>query len=77
MANKIQINPAEYDWKLRLKLGAKRFLKGLLATLLIAGIQYAVQFVQTSTDLFPKESALAGILISGLLALEKALQKQK
>ncbi len=73
MANKTQ----EYDWKLRLKLGLKRFLKGFAATMLVAGVQYGVQFVQSSPDLFPQESALAGILISGLLALEKALQKQK
>lgn len=73
MANKTQ----EYDWKLRLKLGLKRFLKGFAATMLVAGVQYGVQFVQSSPDLFPQESTLAGILISGLLALEKALQKQK
>jgi len=76
MTNKIQIQ-GEYDWKTRLKLGTKRFLKGLGATLLVAGVQYAVQFVQTSPDLFPAESALAGIVISGLLALEKVLQRGK
>ena len=76
MTNKIQIQ-GEYDWKARLKLGSKSFLKGLGATLLVAGVQYAVQFVQTSPDLFPAESALAGIVISGLLALEKALQRGK
>jgi hypothetical protein len=76
MSNKIQVQ-GEYDWKTRIKAGSKRFLKGLGATLLVAGIQYAVQFVQTSPDLFPAESAMAGIIISGLLALEKSLQRSK
>jgi len=76
MTNTIQVQ-GEYDWKTRLKAGSKRFLKGLGATILVAGIQYGVQFIQTSPDLFPTESAMAGIIISGLLALEKALQRGK
>lgn len=76
MSNKIQVQ-GEYDLKTRVKAGLKRFLKGMGATLLVAGVQYAVQFVQTSPDLFPAESTMAGIIISGLLALEKALQRSK
>lgn len=67
----------QYDAKTRMKAGLKRFLKGLLATLLVAGVQYGVEFVQTSADLFPAESALTGLVVSTLIGLEKALQKRK
>ncbi len=70
-------NQPEYDPKTRVKAAAKRFLKGLLATLLVAGVQYAAEFVQASADLFPAESALTGLVVSVLLALEKGLQKAK
>jgi hypothetical protein len=78
MAKRIEIKQADYDWKLRLKLGLKRFAKGLGASLLVAGVQYSAEFLQNSKDLFPQEYTIyVGLVVSALLGLEKALQKKK
>ncbi|RLE39470.1 hypothetical protein DRJ17_00790 [Candidatus Woesearchaeota archaeon] len=78
MAKRVIVQPAEYDLKLRLKLGVKRFLKGLGASLLVAGVQYAAEFLQNSKDLFPQEYTLyVGLVVSALLGIEKAVQRQK
>lgn len=77
MANKIYVN-GEYDWKLRLKLGLKRFMKGLGASLLITAIQYATEFIQSNPDVFPQQYTIyLGLTVSALLGLEKSLQKKK
>jgi hypothetical protein len=75
---KVEVKQAEYDAKLRLKLGVKRFLKGLGASLLVAGVQYAAEFLQNSKELFPQEYTIyVGLVVSALLGIEKAIQKQK
>ena len=67
-----------YDWKLRLKLGAKRFGKGMAASLLIAFLQFAAEFLQNNPELFPTQYTLyVGIAVSALLGIEKAVQSQK
>ncbi len=67
-----------YDWKLRAKLGCKRFIKGFSAALLIAVIQYGAEFIQNNPDVFPQTYTLyTGLIVSILLGFEKALQKEK
>ena len=74
-----QPQPApQYDWKLRLKNGLMRFGKGIVASLLIAVLQFAVEFLQNNPDLFPtKYTIFVGIAVSALLGIEKALQQGK
>jgi len=68
----------EYDWKLRLKLGVKRFLKGLGASALLMLIQFSAEFLQNNPDVFPQEYTLyIGLVVSALLGIEKAIQKEK
>lgn len=68
----------EYDWKLRLKLGAKRFLKGLGASILLTIIQFSAEFLQNNPEIFPQEYTLyIGLVVSALLGIEKAIQKEK
>jgi hypothetical protein len=76
--NNIVIINGTYDWKLRLKLGGKRFLKGFSASLLIAVIQFSAEFIQNNPAVFPQKYTLyTGLIVAILLGLEKALQKEK
>lgn len=76
--NNIVIINGTYDWKLRLKLGSRRFLKGFLASLLIVGIQFSAEFIQNNPQVFPQSYTLyTGLIMSILLGFEKALQKEK
>jgi len=77
MVNTINVN-GEYDWKLRIKLGSKRFLKGLGASILLTLIQFSAEFLQNNPDIFPQEYTLyIGLVVSALLGIEKAVQKEK
>ena len=68
----------EYDLKLRLKLGLKRFGKGIAASLLITAVQFAAEFLQSNPGIFPEKYTLfVGAAVSALMGIEKALQKEK
>jgi hypothetical protein len=67
-----------YDTKQRIINGLKRFGKGIAASLLIAVLQFAVEFLQNNPDLFPtKYTIFVGVAVSALLGIEKALQQGK
>lgn len=63
----------------RLGAGTRRFIKGFVATVALAGIDYIVVALQNEGQtLIPPEYAfMTGALVSALLAVEKMLQKAK
>jgi len=67
-----------YDTKQRIINGLKRFGKGVGASVLIAALQFAVEFLQNNPELFPTKYTLyVGVAVSALMGIEKAIQQAK